>query len=198
MLALRDAWRNLGALSKQKITNPMNIEDRLIFIATPNGETHKAIEAFHALANSAYEAQRNYASSIGARAWFGRGGITALLFEKEPTEMPKGFRRDFKSDQQGMFAIVPDKKTKDGKARAEELKGLPRSPDLMDFSKSIGFNFIIRNMRMMLASFETLGETRFVTIPKYEDESKQFIPPDCTTLKLSEYYAMKESSEEKK
>lgn len=176
----------------------MSLENRLLFIATPGGKSHQAIDAFHANADAAYEAQRNYANSLGAKAWYGRGGIAALLFENEPTELPVGFRRDPKHDMQRMFALVPDKKAKAGKVRAAELKALPRSPDLMDFSKTIGFGFIIRGMAMMMASFETVGDSRILTIPKPEDPGKQFIPPDCTPLKLSEYYAMKEAEEAKK
>lgn len=191
----------------------MSLENRLLFIATPGGKSHAIVMAYIAECQACHDARSAYCKQLNADAYHAGWGISALLFKPEVT-LPDGYRIDEKRGRhEGMVYAVPNRKVAAGKARVKELESLPGMPDAMRFSRLIGFPVYIKGRAMLQASYGKIGESYIISIPKMDEvtesdltgnlndvskkKASQFIPPDCTPLKLSEYYAMKEAEEAK-
>jgi hypothetical protein len=93
----------------------------------------------------------------------------------------------------------PDKRTKEGKGIDKRLKAI-KIPGSAEFSELIGGGyFIVSGRNWASISFETIGDAYVVSMPIGDPEAckdAEFIPPDATILKYSEYYAMKEAAEQ--
>lgn len=186
-------------------------EDRIPFLATPGGKTDAIARAIMAERIAAQKARREYLKSKGPDCMNLLGTdshIIALIFKAGA--IPEGWRRDGKLSRKHSFeggvVCTADPKKKDTFKKLEwELRDLPSLPDAHDFSNRIGFHFMVRDNRWKICGFERIGDNIVVEVPKWtprdpkcdgEDQhNAQFIPPDSTQLKYSEYYAMKEAAE---
>ena len=106
----------------------------------------------------------------------------------------------------GETFLVPNKRTKAGKAFAEALEAI-RRPGAWDFTASIGLPMLeLRHTgECAAASFERVGEWYIIHVPHHPDAVREddeaagplevMVPPDAIRLKLSEYHSMKEAAE---
>lgn len=140
---------------------------------------------------------------------YGAGGVTSAVI-KHGAPIPEGWRQNRTAKGCDGVAIMPDAKQKATyKQLKAELEALPRTPDSFQFSSELGFGGYFRGMTIMWASMGKIGDAFVIAIPDMSAAVKeslmqrggkppvQFIPPDCTPLKHSRYYAMVEAEEEK-
>jgi hypothetical protein len=184
-------------------------ENRIPFLTIPGGKSDKIAREVIAQRVAAQKARIAYLTAKGPDILnlFGNERAIGALILKDGAPMPDGWRKanelHRKYSTEGVF-IVPDKRRKDTYALlCNELKQIPSLPDAHKFSARLGFGMMIRGRYMLLCSYEKIGEQIVISVPRYappegglsdEEHTKQFVPPDCTQLKLSEYYAMKEAS----
>jgi hypothetical protein len=185
-------------------------EDRIPFLATPGGKTDTIARAIMAERVAAQKARREYLKSKGEDCLNLLGSesrVSGLIYK--PGAIPDGWRRDaammrkYRPDNGGVIA-VPDKKKPTYNDLQRELSSIPSLPDAHSFSNRIGFHFMIRDNRWKICGFERIGESIVVEVPKWtprnpeydgeDDHNAQFVPPDSTQLKHSEYYTMKEAT----
>lgn len=164
------------------------------------GKTLDAVRAWQKELHLSDAAIDQLKSEFGAKGMVRRGErIAGLIFEGEA---PAGWRSEWGAGSKFHF---PYRKTKADKAiwakfsainiptaRAfSTLLGLGAHGVMTQSASGLGFT-------MHYPVFETLADERvIVSIPASDsgDPEKEFIPPDCEPLKVSEYFALKEADE---
>ena len=186
-------------------------DNRIAFLATPGGKTEQLVRDIMRERQAAQDARIAYFKSKGAdNLWASEGCVSGLVVKAD--KIPPGWRRDAKTGTlaDGEIVVVPDGKQKATyKPLTFELRALPSLPGTHAFTSRLGADCVCtanphgRGMVMLFCSFEFVGDKVIVSIPKPGEGSsmlragdkpdKQFIPPDCTQLKMSEYWALKET-----
>lgn len=180
----------------------MNIEERNLFVATPGGFAHALVLTIEKERNAAYRARVAYLKSKGRDVlglWGTDSSICALVVKSD--KIPTGWRRDSKlhrkhcAPDDGVFAVPDGKQRETYKELKQELRSLPKLLDFLAFTDRIGTAPQLYGMRMLLATYEKVSGNIVISVPKPGDSGSRtpFVPKDCTPLKWSEYYAMKEA-----
>lgn len=191
------------------------MEHYIPFLATTGGKCHIVADEIGRERVSAKQARIDYLKSKGDDAialWGGERAIVSIVYK--PGKIPSGWRRDQKlhrkhaAPEGGIFAVPDGKQRETYKTISAELANIPSMPGAEEFTRRIGGSFVIVGMTMRFCWFERIGEALIVMVPRIKTkeeaaenaeihgkEMKQFIPPDCTELKLSDYYRMKEEHE---
>lgn len=180
--------------------------DRIPFLATPGGTSHTIATAYTAERIAAIKARDAYREKLGVFGlWGSDRGITGLVVNKdEPLRQGWRIAKDARPETPEHVLIVPDgKQRKTVKALRAELAALPSLPDAHEFSRRIKFGGYCTDKWLMWASWESIGDAIIISVPRMREgsgqfigsEKGQFIPPDCTELKLSDYHRMREEHE---
>lgn len=124
---------------------------------------------------------------IGASAilTYGHLRFAAAQFPGDP---PTGWRKCSEG-------YTPDKRSKTGRAIQKRIDSIPGGVDAWELSsmlsKALGGDYTHwGNDVVSLSSFETWDEKSILSIP----EKCSVTPPDCERLKMSEYWAIRESA----
>lgn len=190
----------------------MDTDNYLFFLATPGGKSHTEFLAVLEERGAAQKARVAYIEEHKIQnLWGSDRGIAGYVI-KEHAEIPAGWMRSKKYNPgPGEIVIVPDGRKKALIREIEKkLAAIPSLPDSFAFSRRIGFGGYIGARAWRAASGEKIGDRVIIFVPKRDagagehdagqpDEApegkRQFIPPDCTPLKASEYFRMKEEHE---
>lgn len=178
----------------------MSIENYAVYRATPGSRCDIAAKKLIADREAARDARLVFSRSINALGTYGNEvGVVGVIFARD-TELKTGWRKDCMIAD-GIVA-VPNKRTPEGKVFAKQLRELPQIPGSMAFTHAIGGSWVVVGRAGRLCYFERIGDELFVFTPYTTGEGneepvretrKSFHPDGCEPVKLSEFFAIKES-----
>jgi len=180
----------------------MNSEKYQHYIA--GGKTLEAVHAFRGrqtVAEALVDALKVEFGAKGTANSIGR--VRGLIFDQGAE--PQGWRMDRCSDGTPFF--FPYRKTKADKAIWAKFAAarLP-SGDMLGDMIGMGYGGVVTceqsgrmGMIIRYPAYQRLADERvIISIPlSGRPDDKGFIPPECTPLKLSEYFALIEADEER-
>lgn len=168
-------------------------QDR-IYYRVNGGEALAIIETFCADQQAVADSWRAFAAKHGAKLYRHDLSLRGLIFDGDP---PEGW---FPAVVFPSNVCVPNRRTKLGREIAENLSSLPRKLSGRDLAARLGGGEALLRAagKLMWPGFEKIGNAYVLSMPIDEDGSHCAPPPDCTQLKMSEYWALKEAVEEAK
>ncbi|KGM44463.1 hypothetical protein JY97_00510 [Alkalispirochaeta odontotermitis] len=132
------------------------------------------------------------------------GNIVGGIIVERSNELPYGWRDSGHSNNANHLWLAPNKRTKKGKEIAAEMQDLPRPFHSSAISRAFDAGEFISvsggQTTISYLHFEKLCGKYILSVPvnAYRDfdrtEINDFVPPDATELKMSEYYALKEKA----
>jgi len=176
----------------------IDTEKRLVFLATPGGKSDTIARQLLAERTAAQQARLDYIKSKGIEnLWANENAVAGLIVK--PDAIPAGFRKDAKygTDADGHVCAIPDGKQRATyKEACKELASIPRLPGCMELDNRLGFGGYITGRCWMMISCEIVCGRMILSVPRME--KNQFVPPDCSPLRFSEYFTLVEQAEANK
>jgi len=148
-----------------------------------------------------HEKRHDWCLSQGGSGALASGeSMTGILAEKD-AKMEEGWKSITKRGWvfPPHVTYVPDKKTREGKENQKlmETFTVPSNAHIANrlYKPTSNIQFSDGSMRLFTNQVFEEGKYRFLLIPKIKDKETPNID-GCRSLKLSEYYALKEEAEE--
>lgn len=159
---------------------------RTYYLVTPDSPVMGVIKQAQETVRTFKQAIKEVAEEFGGTAWTS-GGVyfRGMSFFGE---IPSGWRRmkDF---------AVPDTRTKAGKELAKRFRALPQGVDGMRFSSMLGRDLggeytYWGDGHVYFTVYEVWNGTYILSVPSQCEVTL----PDCTKLKVSEYWQIREAA----
>lgn len=154
----------------------------------PGPATQASIEAFHGKRAATLNRWHEMAQKYGANNFIYAVGLQGFLFEGAA---PKGWYRISTKIHENAYR--PRKNSKIAQDAYLEFEKAGHLPGSSEFSQEIGISFVLEGSCIQWPSYEQIGEGWVLTVPNLALE--QEIPSDCSPLKQSEYWSIKEAAE---
>ena len=161
--------------------------ERSYFLA--HGESETKVREFFTKRQAAIIAANDMAKEVGGTGTVGAYRVSGILFKDGP---PEGWTQKGTSTD-GQRYYMPLRRSKAGKALCQRIAAIriPAASDLHSEFSTDGGHMASAGLGITInyISAEMVRGKAIISVPNGMD----FVPPDSTPLKMSEYWAIKEA-----
>lgn len=155
------------------------------------GEALKIIEAFVADQDVVLKSWHEFATQHGSGLFYHDVRLFGLVFDAPPDGWMWAGIHGWPED-----ACVPNRQTRTGRSAAAAMDRLLPKLTGLDLARRLGCNGAIQEHgKALWPAFAGIGDAWVLSMPISIDGEHHQPPGDCTRLRMSEYWAMKEAVE---
>jgi len=159
-------------------------DDRIYYRIFEGGATDTAIKEFSNQWQDARKSWSDFAEKYGAESLYAGDTLQGLMFE--PGKEPDGWV-SLKKMPKNCFKP----KRKKGCPIYKEFASLKATPTGMKLADMLGISPVFEAMAMYMPTFEVIDDLDITVLSLHKDSE---IPDGVEALKMSEYWALKESA----
>lgn len=159
------------------------MSDRIYYRLEKGGKTETAIKSFVEDIRAAIKSWQDFTEKYGAKHYYAGNYLQGIMLKNPDPSL-------WVSTQKLPNGCYKPKRKK-GNDIFTEFKTLPGTPDGLELAGRIDVRCPCDGLKMYMPSFDKVGDELYLNMYKTVEP-----PADCTPMKMSEYYKIKEDAEQ--